>query len=317
MKKELSNVQIFSSKIERYVEHSNKSVLSRYYQSCILPIRLMHKFFQIVKRTKQVIVFTVLCSISSFVAADSLYLQAINNTVLTGEQLQKSIKKVEEHKQVTLRGELEVPPFHKRSNVIDSLENSFCTTCHQTPPHTKSVRSRTFMNMHAQYVSCETCHFRPKGQQLSYQWQDTRDASTVHAQPKLFRQLTEKKSADTVASAGQVLPKNPFYKITPFYQQQAVAIRRESAFAKETKKIWQQDAAIEAKATRRALIHAPLSEKGPKCQVCHSDEETMFDLVRLGATSYQVEKIQNNIVTQFFRRYTDEEQRIRIINLLR
>ncbi|BCG66056.1 MAG: hypothetical protein methR_P3932 [Methyloprofundus sp.] len=303
-------MQILTTKNVAWVERSGKQPRREAHQA-------RQYYLQAIKMPVQILAMLLLCTINNLVAAESLYLQAINNTVLTDEQLQKSTKKVEEHKPVALRGELEVPPFHKRSKVVDSLGNSFCTTCHQTPPHTKSVRSRTFMNMHTQYVACETCHFRPEGQQLSYQWQDTRDASVVRAQAKLFRQVKEEKPADTATSAGQIQTKNPFYKITPFYGQQAVALRRESTFAQETKKIWEQKGAVVAKATRRAMIHAPLSEKGPKCQACHSDEETLFDLAELGATSYQVEKIQNNIVTQFFNRYTDEEQRIQIMSLLR
>ena len=263
------------------------------------------------------LVMMLLTLLSGVSRAESLYLQAINSVALSDEQLQASIKKVEEHQPVSLRGELEVPPFHKRTSVNAALDNSFCTICHQSPPHTKSIRSRTFMNMHTQYIACETCHFRPKNQPLSYQWQDTRDASVVRAVPKLFRQLMAQKPADTATSVGAVAAKNPFYKISPFYQQQSVVLRRNSAFAQETQKIWQQEGAIKKKATRRAIIHAPLSEKGPKCQACHRDEDVLLDLTQLGATAYQADKIQNNIVAQFFSRYTDAEQRIRIMNLLR
>lgn len=270
----------------------------------------------------RVLIIILLSSVSSLLWADGLYLQTLKNTELTAEQVQKSLKKLEEYKKVTLRGDLEVPPFHKRSKVDDSLGNSFCTTCHLSPPHTKSIRTRTFMNMHTQYVACETCHFRPEGVTLSYQWQDTRDASEVGAKPKLFRQAVQAEKKTKSLPAKKVVTKdtyviNPFYKITPFYQQRAVNLRNDNSFAQETKKLWAQDGALEQKAERRALIHAPLSEKGPKCQACHSDKESLLDLAELGATAYQVEKIQNNIVTQFFSRYKDEEQRIRIMSLLK
>ena len=268
------------------------------------------------------LIFILLSSISSLLWAEGLYLQTIQNTRLTEEQLQKSRKTLEEYKKVTLRGELEVPPFHKRGKPDDSLGNSFCTTCHLTPPHTKSLRTRTFMNMHTQYIACETCHFRPEGKKLSYQWQDTRDASVVNAMPGLFRQAvqTEKKTRSLTRNTPvtkDVPGINPFYKITPYYQQQAVNLRNDNVFAKESKKIWQQEGIVRQKVERRALIHAPLSEKGPKCGACHSDEDPLLDLAVLGATEYQAEKIQHNIVTQFFSRYKDEEQRIRIMNLLK
>lgn len=254
--------------------------------------------------------------------AEGLYLQTVQSISLSEEQLKKSLKKLEEHKQIKPRGELEVPPFHKRGKVDSSLEYSFCTTCHMTPPHTKSVRSRTFMNMHTQYIACETCHFRPEDVQFDYQWQDTRDASLVSAKSKLFRQAVAPEKKEARLPAKKVITKdtytiNPFYKITPFYQQQAVSLRNDDAFAQDTKKLWAQDGALVEKAERRALIHAPLSEKGPACQACHSEQDSLLDLAELGATAYQIEKIQNNIVTQFFARYKDEEQRIRIMRLLR
>ena len=268
------------------------------------------------------LIITLLSSVSSLLCADGLYLQTLNNTTLTPEQIQNSLKKLEEHKKITLRGKLEVPPFHNRGKVDESLANSFCTTCHLTPPHSKSVRTRTFMNMHTQYIACETCHFRPEGVQLSYQWQDTRDASAVHAMPELFRQAiqTEKKTRSLTRKTPvtQDVPGiNPFYKITPYYQQQPVNLRNDDLFAKESKNIWEQDGDIKQKVERRALIHAPLSEKGPKCQACHTDKDPLLDLGVLGATEYQAEKIQNNIVTQFFSRYKEEEQRIRIMSLLK
>lgn len=265
----------------------------------------------------RVLIIMLLSSVSSLLWADDLYLQTLKSTELTKEQKEKSRKILQEYKKVTLRGELEVPPFHKRGKVDDSLANSFCTTCHLTPPHTKSMRTRTFMNMHTQYIACETCHFRPEGVQLSYQWQDTRDASSVQALPNLFRQGVKPEKETKAKPIQKAEPKNPFVKIAPYYQQQAVSLRKNEAFALETKNIWQQEGLTPEKVQRRALIHAPLSEKGPKCQACHSDKETLFDLADLGATAYQTEKIENNIVTQFFSRYKDEEQRIRIMNLLK
>ncbi|NOQ65501.1 MAG: hypothetical protein GQ582_13400 [Methyloprofundus sp.] len=263
------------------------------------------------------LVFMILSSFSALLAAEGLYLQTLKQTEPTEEQLQKSLKTVDEYKKIERRGELEVPPFHKRTAEDDSLGNSFCTTCHLSPPHTKSVRSRTFMNMHTQYIACETCHFRPENVPLNYQWQDTRDGSVVAASTGLFRQTIKLDKKDKAAILAAEKPKNTFLKITPYYQQQAVNLRKDSEFSKQTKAIWQQAKKTPEKVERRALIHAPLTEKGPNCQACHIDKEALLDLAILGADKYQAAKIQNNIVTQFFGRYKEEDQKIRIIDLLK
>ncbi|MDF1584234.1 MAG: hypothetical protein P1P78_13095 [Methyloprofundus sp.] len=265
----------------------------------------------------------LLMGLFSWAHAEGLYLKTINNTSLTAEQIQTSLKKLEEHKDIVLRGDLEVPPFHKRGKTSDSLEHSFCTTCHMSPPHTKSERTRTFMNMHTQYIACETCHFRPENVALTYQWQDTRDASLVRIKPELFRQALKPadKLQKTLPAKKEITPPakdiNPFYKIAPYYQDQAVALRNNEVFAQATKELSKKAGDLENKAERRALIHAPLAEKGPECSACHNDKESLLNLAELGATAYQVEKIQNNIIAQFFARYKDKDQRIRIINLLR
>jgi len=266
--------------------------------------------------------FLLLVEFGSWVSAESLYLQSLQNTKLTDKQIKSSLKKVTEHKALVLRESLEVPPFHKRNKATDALAFSFCTTCHISPPHTKNERTRTFMNMHTQYIACETCHFRPENVALSYQWQDTQEAKVVHARPELFRQEVKPKPILATLSAKKreaksVKVTNPFYKITPYYQGAAVTLGRNNIFARETKKLWQQVDNLDKKAERRALIHAPLSEKGPQCKACHSEKHPLLNFSELGATPYQVEKIQNNIIAQFFASYKDKDQRIRIINLLR
>jgi len=271
----------------------------------------------------RLLITLLLTGLCSWVHAEGLYLKTLNNASLSTEQIQKSLKKLKEHKEVTLRGDLAVPPFHKRGKISDSLEHSFCTTCHMSPPHTKSERTRTFMNMHTQYIACETCHFRPENVQLTYQWQDTRDASVVRVKPELFRQTLkpEEKTKKTLPAKKEITKPakgiNPFYKISPYYQDRPVALRNNETFAQATKDLWQQGSRLDEKSERRALIHAPLSEKGPECKACHADKEALLDLADLGATAYQVEKIQNNIVAQFFARYKEKDQRIRIIDLLR
>jgi len=252
---------------------------------------------------------------SPFVLAEGLYLQLLNKTQLSEEQIQQSKNKVIEHKPVVIREKLAIAPFHKRGQrqAQASLEHSFCTGCHLSPPHTQYVRTRTFMNMHTQFIACETCHFRPEGVELSYQWQDVRDKKSLPAAPTFFR--TAEKSAETPFDVPVDKQASLFYKITPFYGQEAVILGRKSAFSQETKRIWKTGSLAE-KSQRRALIHEPLQEKGPECNACHDKENNLLDLGALGANTYQIEQIQNNIITQFFTDYKNKEKRIRIMGIL-
>jgi len=254
----------------------------------------------------------LLSAMSHHVMAEGLYLQKINNTELTEQQINESKEKILEHKEIEVREKLNVAPFHQRGQLNASLEYSTCTGCHLSPPHTKSERTRTFMNMHTQFIACETCHFRPKDKQLSYQWEDVRDGMPVKAKSKLFRQVAnaEEKPQERVKAL------HSFYKVTPFYQANAVVLRKSDEFAQETARLWKAGTEDE-KAIRRASIHAPLEEKGPECSACHDKDEQFLDVTALGANSYQADKIYNNIIAQFFARYKDEDSRIRIMRILK
>jgi len=263
----------------------------------------------------RMMIFILSSAISPAIFAEGLYLQQLNKAQLSEAQIQQSQKKLTEHKPVVIREKLAIAPFHKRGQmqVQASLEHSFCTGCHLSPPHTQYVRTRTFMNMHTQFIACETCHFRPEGVELSYQWQDVRDEKSLPAAPTFFR--TAKKLVETPLDVPVDKQTSLFYKITPFYGQEAVILGRKSAFSQETMRIWKTGSLAE-KSQRRALIHAPLQEKGPECSACHDKEKNLLDLGALGANTHQIEQIQNNIITQFFTDYEHKEKRIRIMGIL-
>lgn len=248
--------------------------------------------------------------------AENYYLNAVESLSISAEQLEKSRKKVKEHKTIEIKDELEVPPFHKRDEwEKESLSKTFCTGCHLSPPHTKNLRSRAFMNMHTQFIACETCHLRPEKQAISYQWFDYRNQQPVPPKPELFRQIMDKKDQPKREEAKQRVT-DPLIKIIPVINERPSLIFNDHEFAKKTQSIW-KDGTFEEKVQQRAKIHVVLEEKGPKCDACHQTENPMLDLKALGANSMQVTSMQNHIVPQFFKRYSEDDQKIRINSLLK
>lgn len=250
--------------------------------------------------------------------AENYYLQAIDSAVVNAEKLQDSAKKVKEHKDIKIFDDLEVPPFHKRADwEKESLSKTFCTGCHLSPPHTKNLRSRTFLNMHTEYIACETCHLRPENVLFDYQWMDYRNKKTVSPDVKLFRQAismndSPKKGDEEV----EVRKMDKLIKISPFLNNKSAIILQGHQFAQQSLSIW-KEGSLDDQIAHRAKIHAPLKEKGPECKACHQKNQPMLDLKKLGANKKQVRRIQNHIIPQFFKRYKEDEQKIRINNLLK
>lgn len=263
--------------------------------------------------------FVALCFMlmhNSVVQAENYYLQALNSIKVSAEKLQKSAEKVKKHKDIKIQDQLEIPPFHKRQEwEKNSLSRTFCTTCHLAPPHTKNLRSRAFLNMHTEYIACETCHLRPENVDFQYQWLDYRTNNVVAANVNLFRQPFNEK--DTPKSGEKKTRKtDKLNKIAPFMDSEPAMILRDHDFALQSINIW-KEGSLDQRVARRAKIHAPLKEKGPECKACHQTDKPMLDLKALGANNRQLKRIQRHIVPQFFKRYTKDDQKIRIDNLLK
>lgn len=60
--------------------------------------------------------------------------------------------------------------FHKtdRKAVLDT--QNLCVSCHGDIPHDKKKEIRAFLNMHAFFMACETCHIRTDKNGVKYVW---------------------------------------------------------------------------------------------------------------------------------------------------
>ena len=205
--------------------------------------------------------------------AAPLYLQQLESAAIDEKKLQEAHKQIKDYSKITLKEDLFVPPFHNQNPAQATDKNSFCSTCHLLPPHTKNKRKRSFLNMHSQYISCETCHFQPENVQLEYRWLNFNDNSN-------------KNSAQNSNNK----------RITPFYNNEAVIIFVDHELATQVKQIWQKESAdkelsteespthklstevILEKARLKLRIHSPLGKKGPKCIDCHNNKDPFLDL---------------------------------------
>lgn len=240
-----------------------------------------------------------------------LYQQQVENAVPDQEALAHSEKKLSEHKDIKILDKFVVPNFHKQSGELETAPNTFCRNCHSPLPHSKQLRTRAFNNMHVRYVACETCHFRPKDTPFEYKWLDYTSKQAVNGKG-LFRlgQLTKDgKELDNEKQR----PANP--KIAPFYQGQPALAFKDQAFAKAIAADWQK-ADAKAKVLLRAKIHLPLEKKGPECQVCHDEHDSLLNLTALGATPEQTLAMTKHIIPQFIRRYKKDDEHITIREML-
>ena len=243
------------------------------------------------------LIYALCLFLSVFVVqATPLYIEQVELSTTDDQKLQEAHKQIKEHSEVTLKENLFVSPFHKQSQKKSTDKNSFCSTCHQQPPHNSDERKRSFLNMHSRYISCETCHFKPENIQLEYHWLN-------------FNNDSNKISAKRIA---------------PFYNNEAVIIFSDHELAIQAKQTWKKKSSAESslaelyreKAKLKLRLHTPLSKKGPECLDCHNNKDPMLDLQSLGFTKKEITKLQQHSIPRFFSRFDKEGQRLRMTDLL-
>jgi RNase P subunit RPR2 len=239
-------------------------------------------------------------------AAEPLYIQRAESARPNAEAIAKARQPVREHRDIAIREDLKVPPFHKRLDDPVRDGETFCQDCHLPLPHTKSLRSRSFLNMHSRSIACETCHFQPKDAAIAYRWLDYRTGQPA----KVEARFRTGRKADNAAPLGGGVKIAPFAAGTP-----AIALPG-SDFAIRIAREWKNGDEA-ARAQLKARLHAPLAKEGPACARCHTETKPLLDLAALAAPPEQATAILRHVIPQFFARYKDEDERLKIIDILR
>ncbi len=223
-------------------------------------------------------------------------------------------------------------PFHWRKKNPLNASEVYCTECHTALPHHQNERKRAFLNMHTDYVACETCHFRPDALRLEYGWFDYQLGRLAPPNAQFWH------SGRTPEDNTPVVVHDGKFKIIPLLNGQPVSVSKGHDLAKAIYAQWKQLSA-EQKPEFKAKLHGPLSPKGPQCQACHVSEaaarlqtspgqraKPMLDLKALGANAHQQQAFENNTIAGFFARYlpehqteqpAPEQQRVRITEFLK
>lgn len=235
------------------------------------------------------------------------------------ESVKKSLEIVEKYSKESNVSKIEVvktvsiPAFHNQNESMNEMAASLCSQCHNQWPHEKNVRLRSMLNMHNSKMTCETCHFQ--------------------------LEVSEKNAFSRIKSTLEDS------LIAPFNNGKPIIVPKEHEFSKAIKNQWlsaietlssaqinDQADSLESKqkaesitlakteiARLYSLIHRPLVNKKDhlQCDSCHRKDQPYLNLAPLINDDKRLERYSNNIIANFFSRYKEDGQKIKIINLLR
>lgn len=232
----------------------------------------------------------------------SPYLQAVEDSEPAEETLAEAREQIEKH-DVDIIDELPVRPFHKRPAAKMQTSDTLCAVCHDPLPHRASTRARSFLNMHARFIACEGCHYRPENAGLEFRWLGDREVN-----PSSGKARAENGGAFRAErAAGE--------QIGLTRDGESVIPGSGHPFLREVEQVWKGDA-LERKVLLKARLHGPLETNGPACTDCHGKRPNPLDLRALGATPEQVHAYEHNKIAELIGR-GDDAPPIRLTDLLR
>ena len=189
--------------------------------------------------------------------------------------------------------------FHHETEYPQLPENMrpVCYICHSEFPHSKNQQIRSLLNMHTQYIVCETCHIEATGDTgIIYKW---------------YNPLVEKPTGPFIGTSYDpvtgdlVFAKDLLSKIAPFFKK-ADAI--ESAIQIQDAPLARDFMRVRDKLTPeqrdgvKNKFHEHIKPKGFQCEACHTSRG-ILDFKKLGFADNRTEDLENleidSVLTNF------------------
>ncbi len=182
--------------------------------------------------------------------------------------------------------------FHHIGLDIAPDRYSYCSSCHGDMPHNGVKDIRAFLNMHAFFVGCQTCHVKPAEDQVTgiYKWYDRATGEIVDS------------------PVNDAHPGTYGAKIIPFVKENGAIVRIDSKqkmdFANEYRKK-ERELSEGQKSRAKKMIHQGISKKPVVCEECHRKENPQLPLASLGYPKARIDSITSTEVVGMIKNYTE------------
>ncbi len=182
--------------------------------------------------------------------------------------------------------------FHHIGFDVGPDKYSYCSSCHGDMPHDSVTKDlRAFLNMHAFFIGCQTCHSRPEGNMATgvYQWYDRENGEIIP-------------SPVTDAPPGTYKA-----KIIPFVMENGSMARIDSPAKMkfvEQFRLNEKNLTEGQRSKAKNVIHSVISKSPVMCEECHSKENPLLPLENLGYPKRRVDSITSTEVVGMIKNYT-------------
>ncbi|MFT5700111.1 MAG: hypothetical protein ACI8ZB_002982 [Desulforhopalus sp.] len=181
--------------------------------------------------------------------------------------------------------------FHHIGMDIGPDNRSYCRSCHGDMPHDSVKDIRSFLNMHAFFVACQTCHVKLKDDEKTdvYKWYD-------------------RQTGDIVDSPVDGAPPGTYNaKVIPFIREFGRIERIDSQDRMDFVRDYQANEKVLSegqKSKAKKIIHKIISKKPVMCEECHTREKPLLPLAELGYSKARIDSILSTEVVGMIKNYT-------------
>jgi hypothetical protein len=190
--------------------------------------------------------------------------------------------------------------FHHLPDIeeLDQEHQSQCLMCHSLLPHSKNERIRVMMNMHSDFLNCETCHYKKDPETIRYAWHDMGIDNELTRGPKFGTHYDEV----TGMLEGT---KNHISKITPIRRvdgrEEVLFMSQRDPMAKDYLRVKDELTPGDREVAKKRF-HGEIDSKGWACHECHR-REGVLTLRELGFSERRVEELENLEIVGLFEKY--------------
>ena len=182
--------------------------------------------------------------------------------------------------------------FHHIDFDFEPDRRSYCVQCHGDMPHDKIKAIRAFQNMHASFISCQTCHVRFEGDDRTgvFKWYD-RTTGEIVATPV-------KEGVSPGAYEAKIIP---FELVNGKLQRIDTQARID--FARDYREAEKTLTNLQKEKTKK-IIHKIVSKEPYICEGCHQQEAPLLPFENLGYSKERINSFISTEVVGMIKNYT-------------
>ncbi|MBI5408081.1 MAG: cytochrome C [Nitrospirae bacterium] len=181
--------------------------------------------------------------------------------------------------------------FHHIGFQVGPDKRSYCVECHGDMPHDQLKDLRAFLNMHAFFVGCETCHVKPEGSQKVrvFKWYDRTTGDIVESPVKGSTPGTYRAKIISFERIGG--------KLERIDSEERIGFVRE--YREKEKSLTESQ-----RSKAKKMIHKIVSKQPVMCEECHQKEASILPFEDLGYPKERIDSIISTEVVGMIKNYT-------------